>query len=246
MKTVAKAINILKLFTEQMPSLGVIEISRATSIDKATVHRILRTFIDEEFVVQNTGNKKYSLGPAVLGLANNYISQSQPFEIARPFLAEIWEQTDETIHFCIRQGTLLFLNYVLESRQAVRVASHLGEQTPLHCTAGGKVFLAYSKNDLIKRVVGEGLEKYTPNTITNAEALIVEIKQIKKKGYGLGLEEYGLGFCSVAVPVFDLQENCIAAISVALPLSRSSKKRLRVISKILIENSRSITSKMMP
>jgi len=69
------------------------------------VHRILKTFVDEEFVVQNTENKKYSLGPAVLRLANNHISQSQPIEIARPFLAEIWEQTDETIHFCIRQGS---------------------------------------------------------------------------------------------------------------------------------------------
>lgn len=142
MKTVAKAINILKLFTEKMPSLGVIGISRATSIDKATVHRILRTFIDEEFVVQNTENKKYSLGPAVLRLANNYISQSQPFEIARAFLAEIWQQTDETIHFCIRQGTSLFLNYVLESRQAVRVASHLSKQTSLYCVVRKFAFMA--------------------------------------------------------------------------------------------------------
>ena len=133
----------------------------------------------------------------------------------------------------------------MEGRQAVRVASYLGEQTPLYCTAGGKVFLAYGKEDLIERVVREGFEKHTPNTITDEAALIAEIKQIRKKGYAFGLEEYGLGSRSVVVPVFDFQQNCIAAISLALPLSRSSKKRLREIAKILMENSQRITSKMM-
>lgn len=41
MKTVAKAVTILKLFTKQTPSLGVIEISRATNVDKAIVHWLI-------------------------------------------------------------------------------------------------------------------------------------------------------------------------------------------------------------
>ena len=246
MKTIAKAVTILKLFTKQRPSLGVIEISRATNIDKAIVHRILRTFVDEELVVQNSENKKYSLGPAVLRLAKNHLTQSQPVEVARPFLVKLWEKTDETVHFCIRQGTSLLLNLVLESQQAVRVASHLGAQTPLYCTAGGKVFLAFSNVDLIERVVKEGLKKYTPNTITDEAALVKETKQIRKKGYGLGLEEYGVGFCSTAAPIFDAEQNCVAAVSLAVPISRASKKRLGEISEVLVKTCNSISINMAP
>lgn len=235
MKTVVKAVTILKLFSDQSPTLGVVEIAEATGIDKAIVHRILRTLVDEELVVQNPATRKYALGPGVLRLASNHISQSHALEVARPHLMELWEQTDETIHLCILQGTSLFLNFVLESRQAVRVSSRLGEKTPLHCTAGGKVFLAYNGDELVRQVVAEGLTKYTPKTIIDEAALLKETAKIQRQGYALGVEEYGLGFCSVAAPLFDDDGGCSAAVVVAMPLPRGSKKRLIEIAGLLSE-----------
>jgi DNA-binding IclR family transcriptional regulator len=234
-KTVAKAVTILKQFTGEQLSLGVTAISKNTGIDKAIVHRILQTLIAEGLVVKDPVSRKYSLGPEILRMAENHISQNQPLEIARPHLQKVWEATNETVHLCVRQGDWVSLTSVLESGQPVRVASKQGELSPLHCTAAGKVFLAFADGNFADTVLKRPLQKFTENTVTDAARLRKAITKVQSVGYAFGLEEYGEGFCSVAAPIFDSHERCIAAITVAMPISRAPKSRLNELAVLLVK-----------
>src|SRR5262245_42114715 len=69
MKTVRTTISVLRQFSKTEPELGVSEIARRLGLDKATIHRVLRTLITERFVEQDPATKRYRLGFGVLDIA---------------------------------------------------------------------------------------------------------------------------------------------------------------------------------
>ena len=105
---------------------------------------------------------------------------------------------------------------ILESGYAVNidqvrgpaaVTSHnwVGQRTPLHATSSGKVLLAHAGRDEQERLIRPPLERYTPNTITDAEGLRRELADVRERGYAFTSEplrlpagHFGLGHGSGA------------------------------------------------
>ena len=235
MKTVRKALAVLKQLAEADGPMGVTEISVATGVDKAIVYRALRTLVDETFVAQDPASRKYQLGPGLLHMAGLQLRQLPFVEIAKPHLLRLWAETNETIHLCVRHDLEVMLTQVYESRQGVRVSSRLGERAPLHCTAGGKIFLAFGPSDLIDRAGKAGLAPRQPNTITDLAKLRADIGTVRKRGYSIDLEESDQDYSAVAARVASHDEHCLAAVAIALPIRRYRAKSVDELVRPLIE-----------
>ena len=69
MRTVDKAIELLGLFSEREPEIGLSEISRRAKFDKATSRRLLLALAKHGMVEQNPDDRRYRIGPGVLRLA---------------------------------------------------------------------------------------------------------------------------------------------------------------------------------
>jgi DNA-binding IclR family transcriptional regulator len=69
-------------------------------------------------------------------------------------------------------------------------------------------------------VVSAGLPRLGPRTITDAQLLSRALDQVRTQGYAVSVEESALGFASVGAPIFAPDKQCIAAVSVAGPVSR--------------------------
>jgi DNA-binding transcriptional ArsR family regulator len=67
-KSVEKAIAILKTFTIERPELSVTELSQELTLHKSTVSRLLSTLEEGNLVEQNPETGKYRLGVALIGL----------------------------------------------------------------------------------------------------------------------------------------------------------------------------------
>ncbi len=76
-------------------------------------------------------------------------------------------------------------------------------------------------------MIDAGLRRYTVNTITEPDALRAELASIRARGYAIDDEEIEVGLRCVAAPIRDHSAQVVAAISVAAPVQRMSKKTVQ-------------------
>jgi DNA-binding IclR family transcriptional regulator len=93
---------------------------------------------------------------------------------------------------------------VCQSPLPIRAGAPAGTRADLHCSATGKVFLAWNMAD--------GLDAFferaqpvarTSRTITSADRMAKELALIRKRGYALDEEEFFDGIRCIAVPVMN-------------------------------------------
>ena len=121
------------------------------------------------------------------------------------------------------RGEVLYVDKVEPSQPAdglrmVCMVSVMGSRIPTHCSAVGKVMLAFLPEErLVSIVKDKGLPRRTENTITDFEELKKHLQLIRKQGYALDDEENERGVKCVAAPIRDQSGEVIAAISISVP-----------------------------
>jgi len=104
----------------------------------------------------------------------------------------------------------------VDSRYMIGGTNWVGLAVPLHCSALGKVLLAYGAASMPT----EPFEARTVRTITTRAALTTELAEVRRRGYAVTDEELEPGLVAVAAPVFADGAAAIAAISVSAPAVR--------------------------
>lgn len=220
-QSVERAIEILEILSASDSPLGITEISDGIGLPKSTVARLLSTLLYKGLVQQEAITKKYRMGSKLFKLGWKYINDLEVKDVVKPFLEELVKEVNETGHFVIEdQGELIYIDKV-ESNQSLRQYSQIGRSAPWHCTAVGKVILAYKNKEEIEQIIKKsGLTKYTENTITSYEKLIKELEEIRSKGYAVDNEEIQELLRCVAVPIYNYNAEVIGAISISGPTFR--------------------------
>src|SRR6266508_140814 len=67
-QTIARAIAILKCFTDAQPQLSLADIVQATKLNKATAYRMLAALEKEELIARHGDGEAYRLGPEAIAL----------------------------------------------------------------------------------------------------------------------------------------------------------------------------------
>ena len=92
---------------------------------------------------------------------------------------------------------------------------------PAHCSALGKVLLAYGVLDL---PIGE-LEPLTPATVTDRHELRRQLEQDRRRGYSSTLDELEIGLTGVAAPLRGSGGEVVAALGISGPSPRLVDRR---------------------
>jgi len=101
---------------------------------------------------------------------------------------------------------------------------------PLHCTAPGKLLLAYAPESVRRQHLTGPLPSFTRSTITSPVVLSAAIRRVRRDGYAFECEEHVSGRTSVAVPVLGADGSTVAALSVTGPVTEFQP--LRVVGRI--------------
>jgi IclR family pca regulon transcriptional regulator len=117
--------------------------------------------------------------------------------------------------------------YEMESPRAIRMAAAVGGRAPLHCTAVGKVLLAFQPPEYVKDVIQQGLTAYTPKTVTKRDALLEMLDEVRLREHAVDDEESESGLRAIAAPVHDRSGRVVAAINISTHSSRTSLGQLR-------------------
>lgn len=213
--SVDNACRILACFSDT-EQLGISDLARSCSLSKATVSRLVASLEKNGFLMKNRFSGKYELGLSFL-IFGSYAKErnvlANSFDGALRTLAKKYAATAHLA--AMVNNELIILNKISEGG-FIYMSSRIGGTLDAYATATGKCILAYSSaGDIEKYVSDIKMEKKTEKTITSPEALYEELYNIRKNGYAMDDGETHDGLFCVAVPVLDVNEKPIAAISVS-------------------------------
>lgn len=227
LSSVANSIRLTKAFTESEYEMGISALAQRLGLAKSTVHRLATTLVEYDILEQNRETGKYRLGLALFELGTLVRRKMDVTNEAQAQIHALADLTGETVQLAILDHLSVLYIRVRESRQAVRMSQGLGSRAPAHCTSVGKALLAHQPVEVIQQVIENGLRRYTPNTITEGPALMEELATVRNRGYALDDEEIEQGLRCVAAPIRDHSGRVVAAISVAAPVQRMTKKTVQ-------------------
>jgi IclR family transcriptional regulator, acetate operon repressor len=219
-----RVLAILGELARHPDGIGLDEMARAVASNKATVHRALASLRRAGFAMQD-GRGRYVLGDEFLRLAFAHHEARPDHVRIGPVLRALAERYGETAHYAVLDGdSVVYRAKVDPPRGAVRLTSTVGGRNPAHCTAVGKLLLAYAFTDAsLREWIGDRiLERRTDRTITTADALSRELHLIRERGYATDDQENEAGVNCLAVPVFlGSPAAPTGAVSVSAPAYRT-------------------------
>jgi IclR family acetate operon transcriptional repressor len=204
------------------PDLGVTEIAADLGLSKAAVHRVLASLRTRGLVELDAQTHRYSLGVSAMRLGMSYLDRIDVRRIARPFLKQLSERTQETATLSIKveHGSRVYVDQVTPEREVIMSVT-LGKPYPLHAGASSRALLAFLPEETIEAYIASGpLSSMTASTIIDAAALRQDLAAVRAAGWARSTAERMSGAGSVAAPVLDHDGNAVAVISVCGPAER--------------------------
>ena len=225
-----RVLAILAELARHADGITLDEMARAVSSNKATVHRALAALRRAGFATQD-GRGRYVLGDEFLRLAFAHHEARPEHTRISPVLHALARRYGETAHYAVLDGaTVVYRAKVDPPTGAVRLTSTVGGRNPAHCTAVGKLLLAYALPDddaVAAWAAGHALERRTERTLTTAATLAGELRTVRARGWAADDQENEAGVNCVAVPAFlGSPSRPAGAVSVSAPAYRTPLSRL--------------------
>jgi len=198
------------------------ELSETARLNSSTAFRILATLNYHRYVERDEASGAYKLGLACLELARAYGQANDLRQIALPELEVLRDHTKETVHLAVMDaGEVVYLEKLPGLHAIGIMTSRVGRRSPAYCTGLGKVFLAHSNPALIQELYATtAFQGFTSTTIQSMEELLHQLQEVRDRGYALDRGEHEAEVRCVAAPVFDIDGQVVAAISVSGPANR--------------------------
>ncbi|ASS92545.1 IclR family transcriptional regulator [Peribacillus simplex] len=236
--TLKKGLLILDALQEKDMTLR--EVIQTFSFNKSTAFRLLYTLEIMGYVKKI--DNSYSLTNKMGFLSTSFNSKANWLSV--PPLYELSREVGETTYVGILYGTEVVTAQVVDGTHSMRAHSEVGDRSPVHLSALGKVILAFLDKTKLDGILKElTLVQNTKNTFVDLHLLKEHLKVIRKQGYAVDDEETEIGLRCIAAPVI-FEGNMISAVAIAGPALRLNKKLDKDLSKKLIQCSSRI-SKML-
>ncbi|WP_275471683.1 IclR family transcriptional regulator [Vagococcus proximus] len=216
-----RAAKIMDYLSNSSESKCLKEIAEQTDMTTSTTLKILDTLVLIGYVTRDNTTKEYTLGPSLVKYANKYINDSVLVKAASPYLEELHDSVDETIHLGIYSGDeVMYLTKLEPKKQSIYMTSKVGSTRPLYSSAMGKAILSELPEEEVKSYLNRtDLVPYTPNTITNSLALLEELKIVSERSVAFDDEEMEKDCFCIGTSI-DLGDNMYGAFSVSMPKFR--------------------------
>lgn len=225
--TLGKAITVLDIVASAEVPMRFTEILDRCDQPRGTLHRQLSNLVEEGLLSLNRDHS-YSLGLRLLKFAAKAWAGNQFRTIAEPHLRTLHEQTGETVHLGVLRGTEVIYLDKVESRQAVRMYSQIGNASPVFCTGVGKAAMSAMTDDALDELLETiTFRRFTEHTIITAQDLRSELVDIRSTGNAYDREEHEIGIRCVAAPVYSQDRSFLAGLSVTGPAYRVSMEALQ-------------------
>ncbi len=242
---VKRAVKVIEFLAKKgTSSYKLTEIAKELNFSKSTLHGILHTLVELNWLKKGS-NGSYSISEHLFELIKKSENSNSLIDrlvwLAKPFMEEIAEKTNETVFLGVKHPTnpdKVIIKECVEGKKEFNINATPGIKIPLMAGAVGKVFLSeLEEKELLNSLKSKKLPKYTDRTITDFEEMFREIKKVKELGYATDHEEYLPGVVAVAVPIY-FDKKIIGAMWVVGFSSQFDEKLLKKAKEMLMNASK--------
>jgi IclR family KDG regulon transcriptional repressor len=241
---VLKVFGILQALSER-PETGISELSVRLSMPKATVYRFLQTMMMIGYVRQESESERYGLTMKVYELGAKALQQPEVVDLAKHQMQILADKTGETIHLgALIESEIIYIHKV-DSNHTLGMYSRIGRRAPLHCTAIGKVLMAWEHPERRALVLkGVDFMPYREKTITTISQYEEELRKVKIQGFAEDQEEFDDHIRCLGIPIFDRLNRPVAGMSISFPTFRYDDARKPELVAMLKDASRDISTRL--
>lgn len=211
LQTADRALQVLQQFRRPGESLTVTNIATALGLHRSTASRLVSTLEVRGFLERAAG-EGMRLGPEAARLGRVALAGRDLPALAEPIMDRLAARTGEAVTLGVPGGEQVLTVAEAHSKHFISSRNWVGVQTPGHCTADGKVLLAFGAIAL----PSGPLERLTTRTVVDREALMRDLAEVRRRGFAVARGELEDGLHGVAVPVRDAR-SCVAALCVSGP-----------------------------
>jgi DNA-binding IclR family transcriptional regulator len=225
--SIRRAVDILRSLAEGTERIN--NISYKLQLSKSTIHRLLKSLENTGLVMQDPVTHRYYLGPLLLDLASRPIIAHQNLIVcAFEDMKYLRDLSRETVVLHIRIGLERICLEELQGLESIKYTAGKGFIAPIYTGSAGKLLLSELEDNELQLILKNlHLVPVGPNTITDKEVLLKELKKVRKQGHATSFGERIRGSASVSVPVKNYL--CPVALSVLGPDNRLSEKMMVVL-----------------
>jgi IclR family transcriptional regulator, acetate operon repressor len=237
---VDRGADLLVRVLESDQPVALTDLASAAGMPKSTASRLVSALERRGLIEQDGDRGRLRPGPAILRVAERSMLERHLVELARPSLDALSEAAGETINLAVPAHHGVVHVAQVDSRHFLGVGQWLGQSVDYHCTANGKVFLAYGR-----ALVGEApLTCYTPRTVVDPELLRADLESVRSREWASAVDELELGLSAMAAPVRGARGEVIAALSISGPTLRMNSARIEELQPILTREARTLSRRL--
>ncbi len=212
------AFRIIESMAASSEPHRVTELSQSLGLPKARVFRYLRTLMSMGYVQQDAETERYRLTLKLFHLGQAIADGTKLLTEARPVMLRLRDQTSHTVTLSQIETEGMRVLDIVRYESPVEIITRPGTLLDFHCSAQGKVALAFGPDELWQTVRQRRLKSWTSQTSIDPDRLAREIEQVRQRGWATAPEEVLPGVNALSAPVYGMNAGLEATITIAGPI----------------------------
>jgi DNA-binding IclR family transcriptional regulator len=242
--TADRALDILGMFSATKLSVSGQEVAQTLGTARSTAYRYLQSLVGAGFLEEDPLGG-FRLGPRVLELARLARKRYGLSDIALPVMSELSSLLNETVLLTRRAGGNAICLERAEADHPVRISYERGSTLAINAGASALVLLAWLPPDDARPLLEqEKLQRFTPRTLTDVDALMARLETIRTDGYCVSRGELDADILGIGAPLRDASGTVTAALSVAALEHRIPEQQLPEVLDAVLKAADRISSKL--
>ncbi|HET6501299.1 MAG TPA: IclR family transcriptional regulator [Amycolatopsis sp.] len=237
MQLVVRTLRVLRALAVHSRGMSLQELHERLDIPVASVHRVMATLIEQEFVTRSPVNRRYFLGPAARKLGQPDSQQGALLARPHPAVVEAAQTTGETVFLAELIGDRAVCVGLIEGHSPLRLFVRIGQDLPLHAAAASRALLAYLGEDIARALLaGRNLPAFTPATPVSVEAVLRHLALVRTRGHDICDDELDRGVWAVSAPIFCSTGEPVASVTMAAAGQRMTDPGTRAAATRTMQN----------
>jgi IclR family acetate operon transcriptional repressor len=239
-QSIDRAGEMLARLLESEAPMSLRELAEAADLPKSTASRLL-TALERHGLVHQAGERgKLEPGPAILRFAHRGGVERHLVELAHQSLEALSQASQETVNLSVPTPTGVDHLAQVDGLHFLGAGQWIGRRVDYHCTANGKVFLAFGAAQLPPG----RLARLTADTVVSRAALERELEDVRRTGFATAIDELEAGLSAMGAPVRGPGGDVIAALSISGPTLRLTGQRVGELAPVLCDEAAVLTQRL--
>nr|WP_249139134.1 IclR family transcriptional regulator [Actibacterium sp. MT2.3-13A] len=235
-QSVERALLLLEEVASEPEGLTLSDMAERTGLNSSTCHHLVSTLVNCGYLTHLSRTRGYALGPKIRDLNELAERETDPSVLLKDDLMALGQQLGRGVQFAVLSETSLITKLSFPDPEArVEEPDEIEKMTALHATATGKSILAWIPDtELVRVISANGLNGYTPQTITTLSGLMEELRLVRRRKYAIDDEEFRSGVVCIGTTLREGGGAVVGAISTTLPAREATDEyRKAVISEMI-------------